>query len=197
MTRLLGPIAVLAAVGAVGTATGSYRGEFTHTLVNVAIVVALYVFVGNSGVLSFGQVSFVAVGAFSAGLMTIPANVKPGVLPDLFPFLKHHAIGNAESLLLATGIILIGAAAIVFIPRLRLSLMAIIFLTRSGLGLATIVFFARFRFRLAMIGFFARLRFRPAPVVLIPRLRLGLTAVAVLFARFGLGLTTIVLLTRS
>ena len=33
---------------------------FLNALVSVAIVVALYVFVGNSGVLSFGQISFVA-----------------------------------------------------------------------------------------------------------------------------------------
>ena len=36
---------------------------FINALVSVAIVVALYVFVGNSGVLSFGHISFVAVGA--------------------------------------------------------------------------------------------------------------------------------------
>ena len=49
----------------------------------VAIVVALYVFVGNSGVISFGQSSFVAVGAFAAGVMTIPLESKTGVLTDL------------------------------------------------------------------------------------------------------------------
>ena len=53
---------------------------FRKAVVNVAIVVALYVFVGNSGVLSFGHVSFVSVGAFSAGLITVPSDVKPGVL---------------------------------------------------------------------------------------------------------------------
>ena len=38
----------------------------------VAIVVALYVFVGNSGVLSFGQISFFSVGAYAAGRLTSP-----------------------------------------------------------------------------------------------------------------------------
>ena len=41
--------------------------HFLNALVAVAIVVAIYVFVGNSGVLSFGQISFVALGAFAAG----------------------------------------------------------------------------------------------------------------------------------
>ena len=62
---------------------------FLNALVSVAIVVAIYVFVGNSGVLSFGQISFVAVGAFAAGVMTIPLESKPGVLPDLFPLLAR------------------------------------------------------------------------------------------------------------
>jgi len=94
--------------------------KFRTAIVNVALVVALYVFVGNSGVLSFGQISFVAVGAFAAGLLTVPSDVKPGVLPDLFPFLKHHSIGNAWSLALAAGL---GAvyALVVGVPLMRLS----------------------------------------------------------------------------
>ena len=54
------------------------RVYFLNALVAVAMVVALYVFVGNSGVLSFGQISFVAVGAFAAGVMTIPVESKTG-----------------------------------------------------------------------------------------------------------------------
>ena len=59
--------------------------EFRGALVSVAIVVALYVFVGNSGVISFGHVSFVAVGAFAAGVMTIPVELKPTITPALLP----------------------------------------------------------------------------------------------------------------
>ena len=69
--------------------------HFLNALIAVAIVVAIYVFVGNSGVLSFGQISFVAVGAFAAGVMTVPLDSKVGVLPDLFPLLRDHTISNA------------------------------------------------------------------------------------------------------
>ena len=62
------------------------------------MVVAVYVFVGNSGVLSFGQISFVAVGGFASGVMTIPVESKSGVLPDLFPILRDHTLGNVPSL---------------------------------------------------------------------------------------------------
>ena len=66
-------------------------------------MVAIYVFVGNSGVISFGQISFVAVGAFASGVMTVPLESKKGVLPTLFPLLRDHTIGNVPSLLLAAG----------------------------------------------------------------------------------------------
>ena len=67
----------------------------------MAIVVALYVFVGNSGVVSFGHISFVAVGAWAAGVMTVPVESKPAIMPYLFPFLRDHTVGNIPSLLIA------------------------------------------------------------------------------------------------
>ncbi|GAC1317680.1 MAG: hypothetical protein NVSMB25_05810 [Thermoleophilaceae bacterium] len=41
-----------------------------------------YNVVGNSGVIYFGQISLVAVAAFSAGVTTIPIGPKQVVLPD-------------------------------------------------------------------------------------------------------------------
>jgi branched-chain amino acid transport system permease protein len=115
------PAALVVAVG-MGSTFASSANEiyFLDALVSVAIVVAIYVFIGNSGVLSFGQVSFVAVGAFAAGLMTIPLESKTGVLPQLFPVLRDHTIGNAASLLLAAAVG--GAFALVVgLPLMRLS----------------------------------------------------------------------------
>lgn len=101
--ELLGPAAVVVAVGIVGSFTSSANViYFESALVSVAIVVALYVFVGNSGVLSFGQLSFAAVGAYAAGIMSAPVDSKTGTLPDAFPFLREHAIGNVPSFALAT-----------------------------------------------------------------------------------------------
>ncbi|HEY6585182.1 MAG TPA: branched-chain amino acid ABC transporter permease, partial [Gaiellaceae bacterium] len=93
---------------------------FLNALVSVAIVVAVYVFIGNSGVLSFGQISFVAVGAFAAGVLTIPLESKTGVLPQLYPLLRDHTIGNVASLLVAAaagGVF----ALLVGMPLMRLS----------------------------------------------------------------------------
>jgi branched-chain amino acid transport system permease protein len=101
--ELLGPAAVVVAIGIVGSFTSSATViYFQSALVSVAIVVALYVFVGNSGVLSFGQLSFAAVGAYAAGIMSAPVDIKTGTLPDVFPLLREHTIGNLPSFLLAT-----------------------------------------------------------------------------------------------
>jgi branched-chain amino acid transport system permease protein len=121
VVQLLGPVAAVVAVALVATsASRSNEIYFLNALVSVAIVVAIYVFVGNSGVLSFGQISFVAVGAFAAGVMTVPLESKTGVLPDLFPLLRDHTIGNVPSLLLAAAV---GGvlAFLVGLPLMRLS----------------------------------------------------------------------------
>jgi branched-chain amino acid transport system permease protein len=119
--QLAGPVALVVAAGLLSTTVSrATQIYFLDGMVSVAIVVAIYVFVGNSGVLSFGQISFVAVGAFAAGVMTIPQDSKQGVLPELFPLLRDHTIGNVESLVLAAAV---GAvfALLVGVPLMRLS----------------------------------------------------------------------------
>ena len=94
--------------------------EFGDALVNTAIVVALYVFVGNSGVISFGHISFVAVGAYLSGILTLGAEQKNFVIPTMFPFLRHTHTSTAPSLALAAAA---GAvfALVVGVPLMRLS----------------------------------------------------------------------------
>ena len=125
LTRRL-PELVVPALLVLGTAlfaleVASYlQAYFLDTLVKVAIVVALYVFIGNSGVLSFGHVSFVALGAWTAGVLTVPVGQKTAIMPGLANFLVHTNVGNVASLALAAAV---GAAAafIVGLPLMRLS----------------------------------------------------------------------------
>ena len=124
LLQLAAPTVLVAVVGIASSfVSRSNEIYFLNALVSVAIVVAIYVFVGNSGVLSFGQISFVAVGAFAAGVMTVPLESKVGVLPDLFPLLRDHTLGNVPSLLLAA---VVGAvlALVVGLPLMRLSALA-------------------------------------------------------------------------
>ena len=81
LTQLVAPALLVAGVAFVGSFTSrAIEIYFLTAIVSVAIVVAIYVFVGNSGVLSFGQISFVAVGAFASGVLTIPLESKTAKL---------------------------------------------------------------------------------------------------------------------
>ena len=65
-------------------------GVVVVALINLILVVGLYVFVGNSGVFSFGSIGFAAIGAYTAGLLTIPSDQKEILQPDLPGFIAHR-----------------------------------------------------------------------------------------------------------
>jgi branched-chain amino acid transport system permease protein len=119
--ELAAPIVLVAAAALLGSIVSrSTEIYFINALVAVSIVVALYVFVGNSGVLSFGHVSFVAVGAWAAGVLSVPEEEKPAIMPYLFDFLRDTTFGNVPSLVAAA---LVGGAfaLVVGLPLMRLS----------------------------------------------------------------------------
>lgn len=121
VVQLGGPALVIAVVALLGTLTSrSIELQVRSALVTAAIVIALWVFIGNSGVVSFGHISFVAVGAFAAGLTSVPEALKLSVAPDLFSFIAGAEVGNAASLAIAA---LVGGlyAFLVGIPLMRLS----------------------------------------------------------------------------
>jgi branched-chain amino acid transport system permease protein len=93
---------------------------FINALVAVSMVVAVYAFVGNSGVLSFGHISFVAAGAWAAGVLSVPEQEKPAFMPYLFDFLRDTTVGNVPSLL-AAGVVGGVFALLVGLPLMRLS----------------------------------------------------------------------------
>lgn len=121
LSILVAPALLVVVAALVATqASVSTKPYFVDTLVKVTIVVALYAFIGNSGVLSFGHVSFVALGAWTAGVLTVPATEKPAIMPSLFHVLRTTTVGNVESLAIAA---LAGAlfALVVGLPLMRLS----------------------------------------------------------------------------
>jgi branched-chain amino acid transport system permease protein len=127
--QLAAPALLVLLAAVLSTAVSrSSETYFIDALVKVAIVVALYVFIGNSGVLSFGHVSFVALGAWVAGVLSVPLGEKPAIMPNLAHFLADTTVGNVPSLLLAA------AAGGVFALVVGLALMRL-----SGLaaGIAT------------------------------------------------------------
>ena len=102
-------------------AVGSFSSQATQTnltsmLISLIVVIGLYMFVGNSGVFSFGHIGFMAIGAYTAAILTIPAETKAA----LFPSLPNIELGSVFAVL-AGGM---GAALIGFmiaLPLMRLS----------------------------------------------------------------------------
>jgi branched-chain amino acid transport system permease protein len=121
LQTLLASITLLLVVAVIGSGTSAgTQQDFITALVSATIVYGLYVFVGNSGVISFGHISFAAIGAFSAGVMTIPTGPKHLVLQGLWPFIAQHSVSNFVSLIIAAGLGAI-VALIVGLPLMRLS----------------------------------------------------------------------------
>jgi branched-chain amino acid transport system permease protein len=137
LVTIAAPVLLVVAVAALGSQLGPVRQlEFGDALVSVAIVVALYVFVGNSGVLSFGHISFVAVGAYLSGILTLGVQQKDLVLPTMFGILRHTHTSTALSLVIAAAA---GAlfALLAGVPLMRLSGLPAGIATFAVLGITT------------------------------------------------------------
>lgn len=118
---LLAPVILIIGVGLLSNVfDADIQLQFRAAIVVTAMVVSMHVFIGNSGVISFGHISFVGVGAFTAGLMTIGPLQKENVFPELFGVIRDNQIGNWASLLLAA---LIGGlfAFVIGVPVMRLN----------------------------------------------------------------------------
>ncbi|SVC38779.1 uncharacterized protein METZ01_LOCUS291633, partial [marine metagenome] len=64
-------------------------------LVRIVIVAALYLFIGNSGIISFGHIGFVMVGAYATAWQTCCPYTREMFMPGLPDYLlnnSHHFI---------------------------------------------------------------------------------------------------------
>jgi branched-chain amino acid transport system permease protein len=85
-------IIILAAVAAISD-IGSLdilQVTLTEMLIRVLVVVGLYVFIGNSGVISFGQIGFMCIGAYAAGWATAEPGFKQVMLQGLPDILAQN-----------------------------------------------------------------------------------------------------------
>jgi branched-chain amino acid transport system permease protein len=96
-------------------------------LINLILVVGLYAFTGLSGVFSFGQIAFMAIGGYVAGLLTIPEDVR-GVLLTGLPHVVASTTLPSTAATLVGGAAAAAVAAVLAIPLSRLAGLA------AGLG---------------------------------------------------------------
>jgi branched-chain amino acid transport system permease protein len=84
-------IVVLLVMAALSYQFGSraFNRTAVEMFINIMVVVGLYVFVGNSGLLSFGHISFMCLGAYMTAWLAIPPVMKSITLKGLPGWLLH------------------------------------------------------------------------------------------------------------
>jgi branched-chain amino acid transport system permease protein len=97
--------------------------------INLVLVMSLFMFTGLSGLLSFGHVGFMAIGAYVGALLTIPSATKATLLPDLPNWLQGLEVATIPAALIA------GAVAAIFALFLAAGLMR---LAGLAAGIATL-----------------------------------------------------------
>lgn len=115
------PALLIVAVAALASLSSPGIQNTTNLmLVYMLVVLALYTFSGNSGVLSFGHVAFMAIGAYACSLLTIPEIAKNAQLPKLPDFIGNTVLPTVPALLVAALFAMV-LAYLVAIPLMRLS----------------------------------------------------------------------------
>lgn len=107
-------------------------------LINLVAVVSLYIFMGNSGILNFSTIAFMAIGAYTSALLTMPPAMKANFLPDLPTWLATAQIPPLAGAGVA-GVLAALVALVVGLPIMRLSGIAAAIATMSLMIIGYIV----------------------------------------------------------
>ena len=100
-----------------------YERTTVRLLLTLILVLGLQIFSGNSGVLSFGHVAFMAIGAYVSALLTIPPEIKEFTFltfPGFLDFVLDANLGTLQATL-AGGGVAAGFALIFAAPIVRLA----------------------------------------------------------------------------
>lgn len=98
---LVGTLLVIAVV-AVGAGSGPFTRTIVEMFIRVMIVAGLYTFIGNSGVISFGHIGFMCLGAYATAWFTIPPAMKKISLRGLPDIIAQHQLPFIVSVVLST-----------------------------------------------------------------------------------------------
>jgi branched-chain amino acid transport system permease protein len=87
---LLIVLLALIAVSTVLSSNNALQVTLTEMFIRVIVVVGLYVFIGNSGIISFGQIGFMCIGAYAAAWATAEPSFKQIMLVGLPTLLQEN-----------------------------------------------------------------------------------------------------------
>jgi branched-chain amino acid transport system permease protein len=132
---------LLALVAIWGWQDATQTDKITHFFINVALVVALQLFSGNTGILSFGQMAFVGLGAYTAAVLTLDPVLKPTLVSGLPHFVETANLSFTWAILAAAAVA--GALALVTaLPLVRLDGASAVIAILALLLIADVVFSA-------------------------------------------------------
>lgn len=138
------PIAItivlaLVYVGALLLDSPVFSRSVTEMLVRIVAVVALYIFIGNSGILSFGHVAFMSIGAYASAWQTCCPSMKPFVMSGLPEFLRKATYPVIPALL-ASGLLTAAFAFVAGLIIMRLTGVAASIATFAMLFIVYVVY---------------------------------------------------------
>jgi branched-chain amino acid transport system permease protein len=111
-------VAAVALLGSLGSEV--MQRTVSTGLVNLVMVIGLYVFVGNSGIFSFGHMAFAAIGAYTAALLVLDPVRKPLLIENIPEWLAAVNASPVEATIVA-GLVAALFGLIVAVPLARLS----------------------------------------------------------------------------
>jgi len=86
---ILALLLIALALMAVFSGSRPFNQTIIDIFLRVILVVGLYIFIGNSGVISFGHAGFTCLGGYAAAWLTIPPMMKQTLLPGLPDWLMN------------------------------------------------------------------------------------------------------------
>ncbi|MCK3780383.1 branched-chain amino acid ABC transporter ATP-binding protein/permease [Ensifer sesbaniae] len=98
---------------------GSGERLVTLYMINVIAVLGIGIYAGNSGIVSFGHVGFMAIGAYASGLLTLNPIIQKTALPHLPEWLVGIGMPFLPALVLALVVVAL-VAVLIGIPVARL-----------------------------------------------------------------------------
>jgi branched-chain amino acid transport system permease protein len=110
VVRALLSSALISAILAAGvlvvynTSTAVTQNVVMIFLINLVVVIGLQTFTGNSGVVSFGHVGFMAIGAYVTAIVTSAPAIKESLIPDAPNFLVQAELSFVPAIAIAVAV---------------------------------------------------------------------------------------------
>ncbi|MCF4098391.1 branched-chain amino acid ABC transporter ATP-binding protein/permease [Maritalea mediterranea] len=102
-------LVIIAIAGLTSFGSGALERTMIVFLVSLIGVAGIGVYSGNSGILSFGHVGFMGIGAYCAALLTLPVPLKTATLPNLPSWLAATQLDFVSATLIA--VLFVGVVA--------------------------------------------------------------------------------------